>query len=134
MAKPVRGFQLNTILDRLALDMLGILEQCLVRAPLDRDRLHLAILLTLSRRIYVEGLLYRDYRVDRESQWYNWSLPDGSAARIHEQGIVYLHKVLSRRPKLARRLRHEPGNMQLLLVLLCRHGPAEYGWRRVEIR
>ncbi len=134
MAKPVRGFQLNTILDRLALDVLGILEQCLVRAPLDRDRLHLAILLTLSRRIYVEGLLYRDYRVDRESQWYNWSLPDGSAARIHEQGIVYLHKVLSRRPKLARRLRHEPGNMQLLLRLLCRHGPAEYGWRRAEIR
>jgi len=24
MAKPVRGFQVNTILDRLALDMLGI--------------------------------------------------------------------------------------------------------------
>ena len=50
-------------------------------------------------------------------------------ARIHEQGIVYLHKVLARRPKLARRLRHEPGNMQLLLGLLCRHGPAEHGWR-----
>ena len=134
MAKPVRGFQLNTILDRLALDVLGILEQCLIRAPLDRDRLHLAILLTLSRRIYVEGLLYRDYRVDRDSQWYRWTLPDGSAARIHEQAIVYLHKVLARRPKLARRLRDEPGNMQLLLALLCRHGPARFGWRTVEIR
>ncbi|MCC2662905.1 MAG: hypothetical protein K0S35_827, partial [Geminicoccaceae bacterium] len=30
MAKPVRGFQINTILDRLALDVLGILQQCLV--------------------------------------------------------------------------------------------------------
>ena len=134
MAKPVRGFQINTILDRLALDMLGILQGCLVTAPLDRDRLHLAILLTLSRRPYVEGLLYRDYRVDRDSQWYSWSLPDGSTARIHEQGIVYLHKVLARRPKLARRLRHEPGNMQLLLGLLCRHGPAEHGWRAAVIR
>ena len=134
MAKPVRGFQINTILDRLALDVLGILQQCLVSAPLDRDRLHLAILLTLSRRVYVEGLLYRDYRVDRDSQWYSWSLPDGSTARIHEQGIVYLHKVLARRPKLARRLKHEPGNMQLLLGLLCRYGPAEHGWRAAEIR
>jgi hypothetical protein len=134
MAKPVRGFQINTILDRLALDMLGILQQCLVSAPLDRDRLHLAILLTLSRRVYVEALLYRDYRVDRDSQWYSWSLPDGSTVRIHEQGIVYLHKVLGRRPKLARRLKHEPGNMQLLFGLLCRYGPAEHGWGAVEIR
>jgi hypothetical protein len=134
MAKPVRGFQLNTILDRLALDVLGILAQCLIKAPLDRDRLHLAILLTLSRRIYVEGLLYRDYRVDRDSQWYRWTLPDGAAARIHEQAIVYLHKVLSRRPKLARRLRDEPGNMQLLLAHLCRHGPSRYGWQAAVIR
>jgi hypothetical protein len=134
MAKPVRGFQINTILDRLALDMLGILEACLTRAPLDRDRLHLAILLTLSRRIYVEHLLYRDYRVDRESQWYSWTLPDGTEARIHEQGIVYLHKVLARRPKLARRLREEPGNMHFLLCFLCRHGLAACGWRMVAIR
>ena len=134
MAKPVRGFQLNTILDRLALDVLGIFGQCLIRAPLDRDRLHLAILLTLSRRAYVDALLYRDYRVDRDSQWYRWSLPDGGAARIHEQAIVYLHKVLARRPKLARRLRDEPGNMQLLLALLCRHGPARYGWQAAKIR
>lgn len=134
MSKPVRGFQINTILDRMALDMLGILQQCLIIAPLDRDRLHLAILLTLSRRVFVENLLYRDYRVDRESQWYNWTLPDGSDARIHEQGIVYLHKVLARRPRLARRLRHEPGNMHLLLGLFCRFGPAENGWRAVEVR
>jgi len=134
MAKPVRGFQINTVLDRLALDMLGILEQCLIRAPLDRDRLHLAILLTLSRRLYVEGLLYRDYRLDRDSQWYRWTLPDGGAARIHEQAIVYLHKVLARRPKLARRLRDEPGNMQLLLALLCRYGPPRHDWQTVEIR
>jgi hypothetical protein len=134
MAKPVRGFQINTILDRLALDMLGILEDCLTRTPLDRDRLHLAVLLTLSRRIYVDQLLYRDYRLDRNAQWYNWTLPDGSEARVHEQGIVYLHKVLARRPKLARRLRDEPGNMHLLLGLLCRYGPAHFGWRQTTVR
>lgn len=134
MAKPIRGFQINTILDRLALDILGILRQCLIGAPLDRDRLHLAILLTLSRRIYVDNLLYRDFRVDRDSQWYHWSLPDGSDARIHEQGIVYLHKVLARRPKLARRLRDEPGNMHFLFCFLCRYGPEQYGWRAVAIR
>jgi hypothetical protein len=134
MSKPVRGFQINTILDRLALDMLGILEACLTTAPLDRDRLHLAILLTLSRRIYVTNLLYRDFRLDRESQWYSWTLPDGSEARVHEQGIVYLHKVLARRPRLARRLRHEPGNMHLLFGLLCRYGPPQHGWAAAEVR
>lgn len=134
MAKPVRGFQINTILDRLALDVLGILQQCLTSAPLDRDRLHLALLLTLSRRVYVDNLLYRDFRIDRDSQRYSWTLPDGSEVRVHEQALVYLHKVLARRPKLARRLKHEPGNMQLLLGLLCRYGPPEHGWAAVEIR
>jgi hypothetical protein len=134
MAKPIRGFQINTILDRLARDMLSILQQCLARAPLDRDRLHLTILLTLSRRTYVENLLYRDYRVDRDSQWYSWRLPDGREARIQEQAIVYLHKVLARRPKLARRLRDEPGNMHFLFCFLCRYGPAAHGWRGVVIR
>jgi hypothetical protein len=114
--------------------VLGILEQCLVEAPLDRDRLHLAVLLTLSRNIYVVNLLYRDFRLDRDSQWYDWTLPDGSRTRVSEQGLVYLHKVLSRRPRLARRLREEPGNMHYLLHLLSRHGLPEYGWAGAEIR
>ena len=135
MAKPVRGFQINTILDRLALDMLGILQGCLVTAPLDRDRLHLAILLTLSRRVYVEGLLYRDYRVDRDSQWYSWSLPDGSERPDPRAG----HRLPAQGPGAASQARppaaaHEPGNMQLLLGLLCRYGPAEHGWRAAELR
>jgi hypothetical protein len=134
MSKPLRGFQINTILDRLALDMLGIFEACLTTAPLDRDRLHLAILLTLSRRVYVTNLLYRDFRLDRDSQWYSWTLADGSEARVHEQGIVYLHKVLARRPRLARRLRHEPGNMHLLFGLLCRYGPPQHGWAAAVVR
>jgi hypothetical protein len=134
MARPVRGFQVNTILDRLAIDTLGIFARVLTVAPLDRDRLHIAVLLTLSRKSYVDNLLYRDFRLDRESQWYSWTLPDGGEARIHEQSIVYLDKVLSRRPRLARRLRDEPGNMHLLLWRLCRHGPAKHGWRVTEIR
>ncbi len=134
MSKPVRGFQINTILDRLALDMLGILRECMTAAPVDMDRLHLAILLTLSRKVYVANLLYRDFRLSRDSQWYSWTLPDGSHARINEQGIVYLHKVLARRPRLARRLRDEPGNMHYLLRLFCRHGPPGHGWETIEIR
>jgi hypothetical protein len=134
MSKPIRGFKINTILDRLAVDVLRILDQCLCATQFDRDRFHLAVLLTLSRRLYVTNLLYRDFRVDRDSQWYSWSLPQGGSARVHEQSIVYLHRVLARRPRLARRLRHEPGNMHLLLGVLCRHGAARYGWPKTEIR
>jgi hypothetical protein len=133
-SKPLRGFQINTILDRLGLDMLKLLGQCLVIAPLDRDRLYLSILATLSRRRYVEGLLFRDFRLDPGSEWYRHTLPDGSSIKVYEQAIVYLEKVLARRPKLARRLRHEPGNMHLLLGLLARHGPPAHGWAGTEVR
>ena len=134
MAKPVRGFQLNTILDRLALDVLPVLEDCLTSAPLARDRLHLWILATLSKRRYLEGLLYRDFRADAAGEWHRYRLPDGTTIRVHEQSLVYLDKVLARRPKLARRLRHEPGNMHLLLGLLARHGPPAQGWDTSEVR
>lgn len=134
MAKPVRGFQVNTVLDRLAVELLSVLSACLTTAPLDRDRLQLAILMTLSRKLYVTNLLYRDFRLDRDTQWYAWTLPDGSTVRIHEQAIVYLHQVLARRPRLARRLRHEPGNMHLLLGHFCRFGPPGQGWEGTEVR
>ena len=134
MAKPVRGFQINTALDRLAVDLLTVLGDCLITSPLDRDRLQLAVLITLSRTVYVGHLLFRDFRRDHDSQWYAWTLPDGATVRIHEQAIVYLHQVLARRPRLARRLRHEPGNMHLLFGHLCRFGPPGQGWERAEIR
>ncbi len=134
MSKPIRGFKINTILDRLAVDMLHVLEQSLRAESFERDRFHLATLLTLSRRLYVNNLLYRDFRVDQHSQWYRWTLPNGGSAKVHEQSIVYLHRVLSRRPRLAKRLRHEPGNMHLLLAVLCRHGEPAKGWPAIEIR
>src|SRR5262245_23527252 len=76
-----RGFKINTILDRLALDMLRIFDQCLTTAPFDRDRFHIAVLLTLSRRVYVTNLLYRDFRVDHADQWHSYVLPEGGSAR-----------------------------------------------------
>lgn len=134
MAKPIRGFQLNTILDRLALDMLPVLEDCLTRASFERDRFYLWILATLSRRRYLDGLLFRNFRADPTGEWHRFRLPDGSTIRVHEQSIVYLEKVLARRPRLARRLRHEPGNMHLLLGLMARHGAPEHGWSTARVR
>ena len=134
LSKPVRGFQVNSILDRLAVDVLGVLELCLSEAPLDHDRLQLALLATLSRRRYVVNLLYRDFRRDGESAVQRYDLPDGTSIQIHDQAIVYLDKVLARRPKLARRLRETPGNMHLLLGLLARHSARGGGWADVEVR
>lgn len=131
--QPIRGFKINTILDRLAVDMLGLLEGHLGKAPPDRDRYCLAILLTLSKTLYVSQLLYRDYRASTDQQWHRYSLPGGKTARVHEQSLTYLHQVLMRRLKLARRLKHEPGNMHLLLAQLARFGPEEQGWASVQL-
>ncbi|MDH3662792.1 MAG: hypothetical protein OEU92_22645, partial [Alphaproteobacteria bacterium] len=122
--QPIRGFKINTILDRLAVDMLGLLEGHLTAQPFDRDRYYLSILLTLSKRLYISQLLYRDFRAAGDQQWHRYQLSDGKIAKVHEQSIVYLHRVLMRRLKLAKRLKHEPGNMHLLLAQLARFGGA----------
>jgi hypothetical protein len=132
--RSVQGFKINNVLDRLALDMLRLLEKFLTDDSFDRDKFHLAVLLTLSRRTYVTNLLYRDFRADPREQWHRYDLPDGGSAKIHEQGIVYLHRALARRLKLARRLRFEPGNMHLLLAALCRFGTRGGSWSKAEIR
>ena len=130
----IRGFKINTILDRLAVDMLGLLEGQLAAPAFDRDRYYLSILLTLSKKLYLSQLLYRDFRVAGDQQWHRYQLSGGKTAKVHEQGIVYLHQVLMRRLKLARRLKHEPGNMHLLLAQLARFGGVGEGWSGVEIR
>ncbi len=130
----IRGFKVNTILDRLAIDMLGLVERYLTKAPLDRDGYYLAILLTLSKRLYTDQLLYRDFRMAGDQQWHRYTLPGNKSAKVHEQSIVYLHQVLMRRLKLARRLKHEPGNMHLLLGQLARFGTTGDGWPEAEIR
>ncbi|MGI9511175.1 MAG: hypothetical protein ACR2QJ_17695 [Geminicoccaceae bacterium] len=130
----IRGFKVNTILDRLAIDMLGLLEKQLTASPFDRDRYYLSILLTLSKKLYISQLLYRDFRAAGDQQWHRYRLGANKVAKVHEQSIVYLHQVLMRRLKLAKRLRHEPGNMHLLLAQLARFGTEGQGWRSVELR
>ncbi len=130
----IRGFKVNTILDRLAIDMLDLAERYLTKAPLNRDGYYLAILLTLSKRLYTDQLLYRDFRIAGDQQWHRYKLPDNTSAKVHEQSIVYLHQVLMRRLRLARRLKHEPGNMHLLLAQLARFGTTDDSWPQVELR
>ncbi|MEM7042222.1 MAG: hypothetical protein AAF543_05375 [Pseudomonadota bacterium] len=130
----IRGFKINTILDRLAVDMLGLLEKQLTAPSFDRDRYYLSILLTLSRKLYISQLLYRDFRAAGDQQWHRYQLPGNKTAKVHEQSLVYLHQVLMRRLKLAKRLKHEPGNMHVLLAQLARFGAKGDGWPNVELR
>ena len=128
MPGAIRGFKVTDIVDRLTLDVLRLLEQIFAKSSFEQDRLYLGLLLTLSRKAYVNGLLYRDFSTSGDAQWYSLPMPDGSDVRVHEQSVTYLQQVLARRLRLARRLQHEPGNMHLLLGALCRFGPAEKGW------
>jgi hypothetical protein len=134
MPDSIRGFKVTDIVDRLTLDVLRLLEQVLTASRFEQDRLYLGLLLTLSRKTYVNKLLFRDFSAAGESQWYSLPMPDGTDAKVHEQSVTYLQQVLARRPRLARRLQHEPGNMHLLLGALCRFGPAEKNWAIAEVK
>jgi hypothetical protein len=134
MPESIRGFKVTDIVDRLALDVMRLLKDIFGASHFEQDRLYLGLLLTLSRKTYVSKLLYRDYSIDRETQWYSLPMPDGSEVKVHEQSVAYLQHVLSRKPKLARRLQHEPGNMHLLLGALCRFGPTDKGWASAEVK
>ncbi|MGI9435402.1 MAG: hypothetical protein ACR2Q4_11330 [Geminicoccaceae bacterium] len=134
MPESIRGFKVTDIVDRLALDMLRLLKDILSAPHFEQDRLYLGLLLTISRKTYVNKLLYRDYSADKETQWYSLPMPDGSDAKVHEQSVAYLQHVLSRKPKLARRLQHEPGNMHLLLGAFCRFGTSDKTWADAEVR
>ncbi len=134
MPGSIRGFKVTDIVDRLTLDVLRLLEEVLASSRFEQDRLYLGLLLTLSRKTYVNGLLYRDFSAAGATQWYALPMPDGDEIRVHEQSVTYLQQVLSRRLRLARRLQHEPGNMHLLLGALCRFGTSDKGWRTTEVK
>ena len=134
MPDSIRGFKVTDIVDRLTLDVLRLLEEVLTESRFEQDRLYLGLLLTLSRKVYVNKLLFRDFGADSDEQWYSLPMPDGSEARVHEQSVTYLQQVLGRKPRLARRLQHEPGNMHLLLGAICRFGPSEKGWMETEVK
>lgn len=134
MPESIRGFKVTDIVDRLTLDVLRLLEQVLTTGKFEQDRLYLGLLLTLSRKTYVNKLLFRDFSAAGNTQWYSLPMPDGDEARVHEQSVTYLQQVLSRRPRLARVLKHEPGNMHLLLGAFCRFGAEEKGWKTAEVK
>lgn len=134
MPDSIRGFKVTDIVDRLALDVLRLLEEVFTESRFEQDRLYLGLLLTLSRKVYVNKLLFRDFSMEGEDQWYSLPMPNGDEVRVHEQSVTYLQQVLARKPKLARRLQHEPGNMHLLLGAICRFGPAEKGWDTTEVK
>ena len=129
----LRGFKINTILDRLALDMLCLLDKSLRQDAFDRDRFHIGVLLTLSRNAYLKNLLFRDFRADATTQWQRYRVKGGKTAKIHEQATVYLHHVLGRRLRIARRLLGEPGNMHLLLGKLSQYA-ALGAWRDIRVQ
>lgn len=117
-----------TISDRLALELVSMLQEHLCASSFARDRLDLQILLTLSKRLYVDNLLYRDLSVRQSDLVHH--LPKH---RIHDQAITYLYQVLGRRLRLARNLIDKPTNMHRLFQALCEHGPREHGWPDVRV-
>lgn len=136
-----RKFKKNTIVYKLALDLLIILRDALTKPTLDQERLSLRILLTLSKKPYVNDLLFRDFNLSHDFVWSEWSfrpqLIDGkiiSIARIHNQSWVYLETVLMRRLTLANNLEEMPTNMHLLLKKLCQYGSPEHLWQAVELK
>lgn len=61
-----RGFKLNSIVDKLAFDLLIILGDALTEPTLNQERLVLRILLTLSKKHYVNELLFRDFNLSND--------------------------------------------------------------------
>lgn len=136
-----RKFKKNIIVYKLALDLLIILRDALTEPTLDQERLSLSILLTLSKKHYVNDLLFRDFNLSNDLVWSEWSfrpqLLDGkviSKARIHNQSLVYLETVLMRRLTLANNLEDMPTNMHLLLKKLCQYGNPECLWQSVKLK
>lgn len=104
-----------SISDKLALELIFIIKEHLCGNDYSREQFELQILLTLSKNLYVNKLLFRDL-----------SLPASETMhvigneRIHDQAITYLYQVLARRLRLARNLIDKPSNMHCLFAELCR--------------
>lgn len=128
----VTGFQLRTVVDRLCVDLLRILAQEFASTARG-DRCVLALLVTLSRRVYREGLLYRSQGEVAADAWLNLPSPDGAPVRIHQRALSYYDLVLGRRLSLARRLGTQPTNMHRLAEALLRHAPADHPWKDARI-
>lgn len=84
---------------------------------------------------YINGLLFRDFRIGLEARYQEDYLPGFGTLRIHAEAPIYLAEVL-----LCRALRPatgnaaEPTNMHKLLERLCRLSGAEGDWADTQIR
>ncbi|MGI9302237.1 MAG: hypothetical protein ACR2RB_05950, partial [Gammaproteobacteria bacterium] len=116
------------IVDCLAADLLDLLTECLTETRIDRDKLDVGMLLILSRRCYINGLLFRDYGEEQHAQYSSIG-----GERIHDQAITYVYQVLGRKLTLAQNLLDRATNMHLLFQNLCRSAKAT-GWEQTEVR
>lgn len=114
------------IIYKLTSDLLIIWRDALTQATLNRDHLAVRILLTLSQKLYVNELLFRDFNLDKEEIWYK--------DKIHQQSVIYLETVLMRRLTLANNLKESPTNMHILYEALCQFGTPEHAWKSAQIQ
>lgn len=126
----------HTILDYLGRDLLKLLRDHLSAAEFRLDRLTLHILLTLSKRIYVDQLLFRDFDATPDDLWRAYESIHKNGKRllesIHIQAFIYAEELLVRRLTLAQHLHDKPTNMHILLAGLCQYGPDDQ-WQQTTI-
>lgn len=118
-----------SISDKLALELVSILSGHLCENNYSREQFEMQMLLTLSKPLYVNQLLYRDYRVQLQDTVHHIG-----TERIHDQAITYFYQVLGRRLQLARNLVEKPGNMHRLFASLCQSSRHSESWNEINIR
>lgn len=84
---------------------------------------------------YLNGLLFRDYRLGAESRWQTYNLGDLGNLRIHAEAFFYASQVLMCRTlRPATRVGSGLTNLHKLLRHLCRRSAALGEWRTTDIR
>ena len=107
------------------------------------ERLALRIHDILCRAHYRDKLLFRDFGCERGGQWLRPAgvtegepEPDSRGSpkgAVYMPAQAYIALVISRRLKLAKKLKGAPTNMHCLLAALVAHGPEAEGWPQVSI-
>lgn len=84
---------------------------------------------------YINGLLFRDYRLDAEARWKTYNLGALGNFRIHAEALLYTGQVLMCRPlSPARATPDDPTNLHKLLRRLCQLSAAPGDWAETDIR
>lgn len=84
---------------------------------------------------YINGLLFRDYRLDAEARWKTYNLGNLGNFRIHAEALLYTGQALMCRPlQPAAKLPDDPTNLHKLLRRLCQLSAAPGDWAGTDIR